>query len=155
MKTEGPGMSDVLVASGVADANVPYKRWRDANPAPSVGAIGRGQKLWLVWENYDFDVESGQTAFDIKISVKRVRSAAGSIAASVVGALAGIAKVSPGPDQVDVQYARTAAHSSITVETIALDLQTTPAGNYAVTVQVADKVGGRTFSRTVMITIQN
>jgi hypothetical protein len=154
IKTEGPGLSDVLVTSGIAETTAPLKRWRDAKPTPSVGAIERGQNLWLLWENYELGAESGSASYDVTISIKRVRSGVGRIVASVAGALAGIARVSVRDDQADVQYTRTLAHANIIVEVVALDLQTTPAGDYAVTVQVADKAAKRTMSRTVMVTVR-
>jgi GWxTD domain-containing protein len=154
MYGEGPGISDVLVASSVGDVNAPLARWRDAKPVPSVGAIDRGRNVWLVWENYELAAVNGSAQYDVTISVKRIRAGAGRIVANVIGALAAIARVTSGDDQAEVQYTRTAPQSKVVVEAMALDLGATPAGEYDVTVRVTDKTAGRTMARTVRITVR-
>jgi GWxTD domain-containing protein len=153
--SNGFGISDVLVAGRIRLPERARLRWTDLEPATSVGAVQRGSRISLVWENYEFGDENGEARYNVTLTLRRERSAAGRIAAEVVGALAAVARVSGGDDEVVVTFERSAPHAAAFADQITLDLGSTPSGTYALTLEVSDRVRGRVATRSSSLVIRN
>jgi hypothetical protein len=130
------------------------KRWTDLAITPAVGALHRNGQLALVWENYDFGERDGSAKYQVVITLRQEHTLAGQIAASVVGALATIARVDHGPDRVGVTFDRSPPFSPAFVDHLTMSLGETPAGTYTLTLQVTDQITGKVVTRTKTIRIR-
>lgn len=149
--TSGFGMSDVLLASAVeAPASMPA-RWNGLSLTPLAGPVVGNKQLALVWENYEFGERAGSSEFDVAISIRRVQSAVGRITARIVGGVLGREVIS---GQVELAYDRSVPHAPTVVEHITIDLGDTPTGTYLLSLDVTDRVTGRTASRTIRIAVR-
>lgn len=151
---KGPGMSDILVASSASDATKPGARWRDLGIVPNVGSVAKGTSVALVWENYELGSRSGSAQYDVVVSIIQQKTTTGKIVAAITGALASVAKVETRPDRAVIQYERTGTAVPAIAEMMTIDLGETPAGTYAITVDVTDKVSGAKFSRSTTVLIR-
>lgn len=152
---EGFGLSDLLLATSVAQQPAPGARWRTAGAAPLAGPARRGSELTVVWENYDFAQDSGVARYTVTLTVARNRSSGGRIAAQVLGALASVARIDRQEDRYVVSYDRRVAHRAAFVDQISIGLGETPAGSYTLTIEVTDLVSGKKTSRTTSVRIGN
>jgi GWxTD domain-containing protein len=145
-ETRGPGISDVLLSLGVDSPPGTPTGWRDFKITPTVGAVVAGGTVSLLWENYDFSAADGMSKYEVVVTLTRTRSGAGALTASVLGALASVARVETAPDKVVVRYSRNAAASPVLVDNVSILLNSSPAGTYGLTLEVMDKVSGRSFT---------
>lgn len=146
----GFGISDVLLASSLEIPATTPARWRDVSLSPLAGPVVGNKQLVLLWENYDFGERDGSTEFDVAINIRRQQSAAGRITARIVGGIIG-RELS---DRVEMVYDRRVPHSPTVVEYITIDLGDTPTGTYLLSLDVTDRVTGRTASRTMRIAVR-
>ncbi len=150
----GFGMSDVLLATAAQPANRVPIRWRDFNVAPVLGAVPRRQTVEVIWENYELGARSGQTQYSVAITLQRQRSAAGRIAASIVGIAASAIGVDRTADRLTLKFDRAGpAAPGAFVDRVSIALGDTPAGDYRLTLEVTDKVSGRKATSASSITI--
>ncbi|HKS06646.1 MAG TPA: GWxTD domain-containing protein [Gemmatimonadaceae bacterium] len=150
----GFGVSDLLLATSVAQQTAPGARWPAAGATPLVGAIAKGGELTVVWENYDFAQDSGSARYSVSLSIVRERSAGGRIAARVLGALAGAAQIDVRDDRYVVTFNRRVPYSAAFADQISIGLADTPGGTYAVSIEVTDAVSGKKAATKTRMTIQ-
>jgi GWxTD domain-containing protein len=151
---KGFGISDLLLSTSAEPRTGVEKRWTDLAITPAVGALHQNGQLALVWENYEFGQRDGSAKYQVVITLKRERTLTGQIAANVVGALAGIARVDHGSDHVGVTFDRTPSYSPAFVDHLTMSLGETPAGTYTLTLQITDQVTGKVVARTKTIRIR-
>ena len=86
--------------------------------------------------------------------MSRMRRVCGLAArAMLVFPASALAQVPVGADRLTIHYERNVAHAPAILDNIALKLDETPAGTYAVTIGILDHVTGRTTSRTINLTV--
>lgn len=151
--TRGFGMSDVVLAARAASRAGLATGWRQLDIAPQFGAAPVGGSVSLVWENYDFTATQGAARYAISVTLERQRSAAGRIAARIVGAAAQAVGVDQSDDRLTIRFERESAHRAVLLENLTLALGETPAGTYTLTVEVTDHASGRTTSRVLTLTV--
>jgi hypothetical protein len=151
---QGTGMSDIVVAASASDSRTPGARWRDLSIVPSVGAVAKGTSVTLVWENYELGSRSGTAQYDVVVSIIQQKTTAGKIVAAISGALASVARIETRDDRAVIQYERTGAAAPVIPEVMTIELGATPGGTYTITVDVVDKVTGKTHSRTATLLIR-
>jgi hypothetical protein len=144
----GFAISDMLLALQAEPRSGADKRWTDLAISPLVGTIPRASQITLVWENYEFGNKGGSSTYDVSVTVTRGRSIAGQISATVIGALAGIAKIDRTQDHVAVTFNRSVPYAPAFDDHITLSLAQSPPGPYTVTLTVLDKITGQTATRT-------
>jgi hypothetical protein len=147
----GFGISDVLLASSVEASTMPPRGWKDVQLSPLAGPVVGNKQLALLWENYDFGERDGAAEFDVTINIRRQQSAVGRITARIVGGVLGREVMS---DRVELTYDRQVPHGPTVVEHITIDLGDTPTGTYLLSLDVTDRVTGRTASRTMRIAVR-
>jgi GWxTD domain-containing protein len=150
----GFGVSDVLLATSVGQQNTQGARWSATGATPLAGAVARGSELTVVWENYEFAQDSGAARYSVSLSIVRERSAGGRIAARVLGALASAAQVDVGDDRYVATFSRRVPYAAAFADQISIALADTPAGTYAVTVEVTDLVTGKKAASRTRMTIR-
>jgi GWxTD domain-containing protein len=148
----GFGISDPLMATSVGSSGL-ARRWRDVAAVPLVGPAQRKANLALVWENYELANDGGTAKYNVAITIERVRSTAGRIAAQVVGNIGGAIGVDRSDERVIIKFDRTVGHSPVIVDQVMLALGDTPAGGYRVTIAVTDLATRRVTSRTLGLVI--
>jgi GWxTD domain-containing protein len=151
--TVGFGISDILLATRIADRSGTPARWRDVPVTPLVGPMATGSQIGLVWENYELGARDGSATYRVVVTLQREQTRAGRIAAQVVRALGGAVGRDALADKVVFSYDRTAAHAPVIVDEMTISLGGSPAGSYFLTVDVLDVVTGRTTSRTTRIVV--
>lgn len=149
----GFGISDVLLATST---NQPSgtTRWNALKPVPLAGVIPHGGQINVVWENYEFGAASGVAEYAVTITITRDRSPAGRIAATVLGALASVARIETQSDRVSVHLDRTMPYAPAFADAIEIGLGDTPAGTYILNVEVTDKATSRKATRTLNFAIR-
>jgi GWxTD domain-containing protein len=146
---KGPGLSDLLFATNAAPkSGRATKRWSDLDIAPTAGAVERSGQLALVWEAYELGAKDGNASYQVSITLQRNRSAAGKFAASIVGALAGVANIATQDDRISITFDRAVPHAPALADHIEIALGETPRGNYTATLQLTDRVTGKVLTRT-------
>jgi GWxTD domain-containing protein len=153
----GFGMSDlVLAASATPRRGTTGRRWRDLDIAPIIGTIPRNAELSLVWENYEFgrDSASGGTKYDVLITIERVRSTGGRIAARILGGIAGVVGADRTDDKLSIRFDRSGAFAPAFADHIGISLAGTPSGTYRLALDVTDLVTGRRLTRNTEFTIE-
>ena len=138
----------MLFATGVAPRGGTAKRWSDLDITPTAGAVDRNGQLALVWENYEFGQRDGTAQYQVSVTLAKNRTLAGRVAATIVGALASLARIDQTDDRVAMTFDRTTAHAPAFVDHVTLSLGDTPHGSYTLTLQVTDRVSGKTVTRT-------
>jgi hypothetical protein len=153
--TRGMGISDLMLATSAepATGRVIARRWNDLAIAASTGTVPYGATLALVWENYEFTRTDDNAEYTVAIIVQRERSAAGRLAARVVGQIAGVVGVERTEDRVAMRFDRIVKHESAFVDHVNVALLDTPAGAYRVTLEITEKASQRTMSRTTTIVV--
>jgi hypothetical protein len=146
-------MSDVLLATQIAERATAAPRWNNVTMTPLIGAIPRNAQLGLVWENYELGNQTGSANYNVVVRLQRERARAGRIAAQVIRSLAATVGRSTSADAVEFRYERTAPHAAVIVDEMTLSLGGTPPGSYLLTVEVADVVTGRSTTRTTRVVI--
>lgn len=149
----GAGLSDLLLATN-AEPRGTAKRWNDFTVTPVVGPVDHASQLVFLWENYGFGQKNGSAQYKVSVTLTRVRSRAGQIAASVVGSLASAARITTGDGRASVSFDRTMPYSSTMVDQFALALGNTPAGTYTVTLEITDTISGQSYARTRTVRIR-
>jgi GWxTD domain-containing protein len=155
MSGQGFGVSDLLLATNAEPRSGGGRRWDALDMTPTAGAISRSGQFSLVWENYEFGERGGSAQYDVTITLARERSAAGQIAANILGALAGVARIDRGADKITASFDRSVPHTAAFVDHIALTLGDTPLGTYLLTLEVTDKVTGQKATRTSRFLIRD
>lgn len=151
---QGFGISDLLLA-GAAQPNKPSpKRWSDFNASPIFDALRTNGTLDIIWENYDLGVRGGQSVYSVAITIQRQRSAAGNIAAAVVGVAASALGIDRRSDRVTMTVERVVpATPGALADHIAIAMNDTPSGDYLLTLEITDKVRGRKVSALAPLVI--
>jgi hypothetical protein len=150
----GMAVSDLLIGSGSSNANA-MSRWRDAGVVPVVGSVPTGSTIALVWENYEFGAKDGNAQYTVVIRLQRQRSVASAavkLGASILNLARG-ARIERGDDKLTVSFDRTVASKPVIADYMNLTLTDTPGGKYTITLEITDKVSGRTVTRTRSLTI--
>ena len=155
LATHGFAISDVLLATSAEPRGAADARWTDLAIEPVVGSFAHGGQLALVWENYELGQRAGTADYDVTVTLTRGRSVLGRIGASLVGALASAAKIDRSEDHIAITFERTRAGGAAIADHVTLALGDSPGGSYTLTLQVTDKVTGKTVSRTKTIHIRS
>jgi GWxTD domain-containing protein len=150
----GFGISDVLVTTVTEAQPGTARRWSDLTLTPLVGAIGGNARLALVWENYDFGERNRSAQYTVNVVLDREQSAAGRIAARIVGSVASRMGVEATENRVSMRFDRNVPHAATMLDNIALSLGQTPRGSYRLTVEVTDQVTGKVTARSLRLIIQ-
>ena len=152
----GFGISDLLLAPAVQPAKRAPVRWSDFNVAPLLGSLPKQRTMDVIWENYELGARNGQTQYSVAITFQRQRSAAGRIAATIVGVAASAVGIDRASDRLTLRFDRAGpAAPGAFVDRISIALGDTPAGDYLLTLEVTDKVSGRKASSSTAITIRD
>jgi GWxTD domain-containing protein len=151
----GFGVSDVLLATAAQPRIAVPSRWRDFNVAPLVDGVARQAKLDLIWEMYELGNRGGRSQYTVTVTIQRRRSAAGRLAAAIVGFAAEALRIDRQSDRVTAMFDRTiiAAPAAI-VDHVSMELRDTPRGEYRLTIQVTDRISGRRASTSSAFTIR-
>jgi hypothetical protein len=152
--TRGFGMSDMVLATSAQSSRSAPSSWRDFTIAPVVGAAPARSTIHLIWENYELGARDGTSEYTIAVTIQRRRSAAGRIAATVVGVVEGAVGIDRRDDRVTSRWARKRAAAATLVDEVAFDLADTPAGEYTITVDITDRVSGRMTSTSASLVIR-
>jgi hypothetical protein len=147
-------MSDVLVATRAASRAAAPVRWRDLDMSPLVGPADSTAELALVWENYDLGNDAGVARYAVTVTMERLQSAAGRVAAQITGALAARVGVDRTESRVTLTFDRELPHSATLLENVTLSLGETPSGSYQLTIEITDQVAQRTMARTTALVVR-
>lgn len=151
--TSGFGMSDVVLASRATPRSGTADTWRELAIVPQFGAAPAGGSVALVWENYGLASSQGTARYALTVTLERQRSAAGRIAARIVGAAGRAVGLDQSEDRLTIRFEREAPHRDVVLENLTLALGETPTGTYRLTVEVLDHETGATTSRVLELTI--
>lgn len=149
----GFGMSDVILAAVAEPANTPVERWYDYAVAPLFGVIPRHGQLALVWETYDLQGADGRAEYSVSVTLARVRSGSGRIAASLLGTVGAAVGVDRRDDRVTFAFDRAVRAAPAIADHVTVSIGDTPAGDYRLSVEIRDRRTGRATSRTALLTI--
>ena len=120
---------------------------------PVLGSVAAGSQFDLVWETYEAGNRGGNAQYDVAVTLERVSTSAGRIAAQIIGAIASAVGIDRRDDRVVMKFSRTMPHAHALVDYVSIGLSDTPAGTYKLTLQVTDRVSGRSSSRTSQLQI--
>ena len=161
----GFGISDVLLATRVAEGRNRALRWNDFDVAPLAGPVSRANPLSLLWENYDFSNDRGASHYTVAIIVERDLSPVGSpsrpakvgnaISAAILSRVTGAIGVERADDRIKLRFERTIQHAAVTVDHVDLSLRELPAGPYRLTIEITDLGTGHTASRTTRLDVSD
>ncbi|MHB8838975.1 MAG: GWxTD domain-containing protein [Gemmatimonadaceae bacterium] len=161
----GLAMSDVLVASAVADGATPARRWHDLAILPAPDTLPRARGIALAWEIYNGGAGAGNTgtentgagrtsAAEQRYTVRLVlEKASKSVAGRIVAQIGGLVGAQRGNDRVTLSFERTAPVREVTLDHVALSLREAPAGRYVLTVEITDRASGAKVSRRAPLLI--
>jgi hypothetical protein len=152
--TRGFGMSDVLLATRAESRTAIPGRWSELDLVPLVGAADSAADLSLVWENYELGSDGGTARYTVTVTMERLQSAAGRVAARLTGALASRVGVDRTDSRVALVFDREQPHSAAMLEHITMALGDTPSGTYQLTVEINDRVSERTMTRTTALVVR-
>jgi len=153
--TTGFGMSDVLVASRAAPRTA-ARRWTDFDFDVSAGSVAQGSNIALIWENYDLGQSDGGVSYEVTLTIERkYQMLLNKVRARVIAAWAAMVGSEQTSDRVVFHYDRGAPYASVVPDYITLILEDLPAGNYDLSVDITDKVTGKTAGRTMKLTIRD
>jgi GWxTD domain-containing protein len=150
--TRGFGISDILLATRAESRGTPA-RWDDFSIAPVLGSVPRQSSVDFIWENYELGRRGPQAQYHVTLTIQREHSAAGKIAASIIGAVAGAVNIERRDDRIIQRFDRAVPYSATLVDHLTVALGDTPTGTYRVTLEVSDAVSGRKTSRTAELTV--
>ena len=164
----GLAMSDVLVASAVADDATPARRWHELAILPAPDTLPRARGIALAWEIYgggagaeagNAGVGQGARRFEAggpeqRYTVRLVlEKASKSVAGRIVAQIGGLVGAQRGNDRVILSFERTAPVREVTLDHVALSLREAPAGRYVLTVEITDRASGAKVSRRALLLI--
>lgn len=152
--TSGFGMSDLLLASTVEGTGGTAARWNNVRLTPLAGPVVGNKELVVVWENYDFGERGGNAEYDLSITIRRERSETGRLSARIIGGIREVLGRAVTNDRVELELDRQVAHSPTLVDQVTISLGDTPTGTYILTLNMTDRVTGRTASRTTRIAVR-
>lgn len=153
--TTGFGISDPLLATRVVPSEAP-RRWTDFEVTPLLGEIAPGSAVSLVWENYELGERDGSAQYTVKLTLERKwKMFLNRVRARVISAWAAMMGSEQTSDRVIFHYDRSVAHAAALADYVTLALEDTPAGNYDLSLEITDKVTGKTTSRTTRIVIRD
>ena len=69
-RTDGFGMSDVLLGEKLAESNAGASRWSDVKIEPKFGTFRVGEPIGLLWENYKLADDKGSVRYKVNIDVR-------------------------------------------------------------------------------------
>jgi hypothetical protein len=144
----GFGISDMLITTRAEPRGGTARRWNELDMVPAVGGVRHGAPLTLVWENYELGARDGNAQYEVVVTLSRQQSLAGRIAAGISGALARVARVDRGNDRVAISFDRTVPHAPAFVDYITITLNSTPVGQYTLSLQITDRVTGKVVTRS-------
>jgi GWxTD domain-containing protein len=150
----GFGMSDVLLATSAESRSPVPGRWRELDVVPLVGAADSAADLSLVWENYELGSDNGTARYTVTVTMERLQSAAGRVAARITGALAARVGVDRTDSRVALVFDREQPHAAAILEHITMSLGDTPSGTYQLTVEITDHISLRTMARTTALVVR-
>jgi GWxTD domain-containing protein len=150
----GFGLSDLLIARSIDQPANATQRWRDVSLTPLVGAIKSGEPLSVVWENYELGSRDARAEYDVSLTLKAEKGIGARIRATIVGALAAVARTDVAPDQVTFTFSRSVPHAAAFADWITVNIPDAPSGKYALTLVVTDKVSGKTMTRGSEVVIR-
>jgi hypothetical protein len=151
----GFGLSDLLLATATEPLPGAAVRWNSVRLTALAGSVPRGAELSVIWENYGFGVDNGAARYTTVLTILRDRSGAGRIAARVLGALAGVARIETTDDRFVISLDRNVPHAAAFADQVTIGLADTPPGSYTMNLEVTDTVSGRKTSRAVTFRIAN
>jgi hypothetical protein len=153
--TRGFGVSDLLLATDARTLRPQPSRWFELAVAPVLESVQRGSNVHLVWENYELAAREGRSQYTLTVTLARQRTTFGRIAARVINALARAVSVDRQTDRVTYTFERDVAAAPAVVDLISLGIGDTPAGAYSLTVEIRDRLTGRTASTSTVFSIRN
>ena len=95
-----------------------------------------------------------QSRYEVSISLHGERTPLQSIRAQIINAMRATLFGDFIGDRVIFKYERVVPHDNAFADYITLNLGETPVGNYWLTLEILDRVSGRTASRTMRLTIR-
>ena len=108
----------------------------------------------IVWETYEPGLRDGSAEYAVKLVLERKwQMFLNKVRARVVSAWAAMMGSEQTSDRVIFRYDRVLPHADAVADVVTLALEDTPAGNYDLTLEITDKVTGRTASRTTRIVV--
>jgi hypothetical protein len=150
----GFGMSDVLLGTSGEPRGVP-RRWYDVEVAPGGGTIPLNGDIALLWENYDLGSRDGSARYDVTVTVQREYALlVNRIRARVVGGAATLLGVDRVEGRVVIRFERDVAHAPALVDHVILSMDGVPSGDYELTIQVTDRISGRSASRVTRVSVR-
>ncbi len=149
----GFGISDLLTLGAPVTTSGQPVRVRDLPIEPAM-TVQQGASVTVLWENYELTPKDGQAQYAVKLTLARIQSAAGRIAASVLGTLGQLASVARENDRISISFDRARASSPAFADDITLALGETPAGRYLVTLEVTDRVSGKAVTRSTEVVVR-
>jgi GWxTD domain-containing protein len=153
--TTGFGISDVLLASRAAPRSTP-RRWTDFDFDASAGSLAQGASIALMWENYELGERDGSAQYQVTLTLERKYTMLlNRVRARVISAFAAMVGSEQTADRVVFHYDRAAAHTPVIADYVTLVLEDLPGGNYDLTLDITDKVTGRSASRTMRVVVRD
>jgi hypothetical protein len=150
----GFGMSDVLLGTGGEPQGAP-RRWHDVEIAAIGGTIPVNGDVELLWENYDFGVRDGSARYDVTVTIQREYALlVNRIRARIVSGAATLLGIDRVEGRVVIRFEREVAHAPVLLDHVVLSMDGVPAGDYQLTVNVRDRVSGRTASRVTHVFVR-
>lgn len=152
-RTTGFGMSDVLLATRVAPRGA-GRRWNEFDYDASAGSIKEGTEVAMLWEAYDFAEKEGSASYEITFTIQRkYKSLLNRVRARIVSSFSTMIGNEQTEDRVIYRYARQMPYSTAIADYITLVLTDLPSGDYDLTVELRDRNGDRSTSKTTRIVI--
>ena len=151
----GPGLSDLLIGTDVRARRERPTSWRDFDIAIHAGSHSRELPIAVVWETYGLADSAGQAHYEVAVTFERERGRAGRIIARVLGAIADAVRTDDGGTRMTIRFDRVAPRTPTIAEGIPIGIAGTPPGVYRLTVQVTDRVTGRSMSRFTHLEIRD
>jgi GWxTD domain-containing protein len=150
----GFGMSDVMLGTSGEPRGVPV-RWYDVDIAPGGGTIPLNGDIALLWENYDFGESDGSARYDVTLTLQREYALLVSrVRARVVGGAATLLGIDRVEGRIVIRFERDVAHAPALVDHVILSMDGVPAGDYQLTIQVTDRISGRSASRVTRVSVR-
>ncbi len=150
----GFGVSDVLLATR-AEQPGPGARWSATNAVPLAGPVARAAALDVVWENYEFGERDGRAEYAVALTVVRTGSPAVRSAVQLYSPAFERDTVGGRGDHLVLNFERNVPHASAFADLIHVSLGTSAPGRYALTLDIRDKISGRTATTTATFEIRD
>jgi GWxTD domain-containing protein len=151
----GFGMSDIIIAADARSA-APARRWRDLVIDPVLTTISRSDKVAIVWETYEPGQRSGMSDYSVAITLELDDASSGAaVAARLVRGTTGAGSTTrKARNSLTYTFDRSVPYAAAIVESVDIQLENTPPGDYFVRIAITDKVSGRTTTRSTGIVIR-